>query len=71
MSGIIGDPAKPNRHTEEDFAARLEDVCRRRPDIVVLHESPGIPEEGLARKPFITDVLARAGPTLVACGHAY
>jgi len=71
VSGIIGDPGRPNRHTEEDFAARLEDVCRRRPDIVVLHESPGIPEQGLAGKRFITDVLARAGPTLVACGHAY
>ena len=71
VSGIIGDPGRPNRHTEEDFATRLENVCRRRPDIVVLHESPGIPERGLAGKPFITDVLARAGPALVACGHVY
>lgn len=71
VSGIIGDPAKPNRHTEEDFAARLEDVCRRRPDIVVLHESPGIQEQGLVGKSSIRDVLARAGPALVACGHAY
>ena len=71
VSGIIGDPERPNRYTEEDFAARLEDVCRRRPDIVVLHESPGIPKQGLAGKSFITDVLARAGPALVACGHVY
>jgi len=25
VGGIIGDPGRPNRHTEEDFAARLED----------------------------------------------
>ncbi len=71
VSGIIGDPRKPNRYRQEDFVSRLEDVCRRRPDIVVLHESPGIPELGLAGKPFITDVLARTSPVLVACGHAY
>ncbi len=70
VTGVIGDPRKPNRRPELGFLARLEAVCSRGPNIVVLHESPRVLEHGLVGHPGIAQVLAEVGPALVVSGHA-
>jgi len=42
VSGIVGDPARVNRHRAEAFAALLARVIAANPHVIVLHLSPRI-----------------------------
>jgi Icc-related predicted phosphoesterase len=71
VGGIIGDPGKPRRKSERRYLELLESVLREQPDVVVLHESPELPEHGCLGKSSIRDGLVRHPPTLVVCGHCH
>lgn len=74
VSGIVGKPTKPRRKTEAAFREALARVAQVS-DVVVLHESPEVPEHGLRGQAAVRDELdtrARAGATpLVVSGHCH
>jgi Icc-related predicted phosphoesterase len=71
VGGIIGDSDKARRKPERRYLELLENVLRQQPDIVVLHESPEVPEADCWGKPSIRECLLRHAPTLVVCGHCH
>lgn len=73
LGGIIGDPGRRNRRTEDDYEAGLELLATDAPslDLLVLHESPGVAELGLIGNERLTRILGRRRVSLVACGHAH
>lgn len=44
VSGIVGNPNRNQRRTEDDFLALLESVTDQTPDILLLHQGPTDPE---------------------------
>lgn len=44
VSGIVGNPNRNQRRTEDDFLAALESVTDQAPDILLLHQGPTDPE---------------------------
>jgi Icc-related predicted phosphoesterase len=68
VGGIIGNPRKPGRRTEDDQLEQLERVVTQAPDILVLHEGP----RGDAKQPGndrIRRVIEDAAIGLTICGH--
>jgi hypothetical protein len=70
IGGIVGNSARPNRRSQQDYLDLLEEVLRQSPAVVVLHNGPDVPGagEGLA---LIREVLLAFPPTLVVCGHCH
>lgn len=71
LGGIIGRPSRPNRRTEDDYLATLEDLVSQSPDLIVTHEGPDghhPDQRGLAR---IRDLLAGSGIGLAIRGHKH
>jgi len=71
LGGIIGRADKPNRMGEADYLAKLRDIIRHVPDILLLHESPKISSQGLPGNPNIWNELQNATELLVCCGHVH
>ena len=75
VSGVIGDPERPWRRTEDAYLEALIRVLEQEPDVVVLHESPRPIDPGHAGggKATLTRVLVEhastARPPLVISGH--
>lgn len=71
VSGVIGDPAKPFRRTEEAFLATVEALTDPLPDVLLLHEGPrgtGPDQPGRAT---LRDRLERRPPPLTLCSHVH
>ena len=71
VSGIIGSPSMPCRKSEQRYLELLEKVLLDQPDILVLHESPEVPDSGCRGRISIQECLLRLPPTLVVCGHCH
>lgn len=72
VGGIIGDPKRPRRRSEDDYVDKVGlMLSRRRPDLLVLHESPGFPERGLRGSTRLREVIEARPPSLVVCGHIH
>lgn len=69
VSGVIGNPRRPFRRSEEAFLREVECVLARRPDILVLHEGPGIHGDGCPGSDPVTRLLERREAALTLCGH--
>lgn len=67
LSGIIGDPHRKNRRTEEDFVESVALLAYECPDILVLHQGP---DRRPNPDPAVERALAQASNLLVVCGHA-
>jgi Icc-related predicted phosphoesterase len=68
VGGIIGNPRKPGRRTEDDQLAVLDRVLAGEPDILVLHEGP----RGDAKQPGndqIRRMIEETSTGLTICGH--
>jgi hypothetical protein len=69
VSGIIGDPARPNRRSADEYAEMLLRVLDQRPDILLLHAAPHI-VSGSAGEALIAEwIQATDFDGLVVCGH--
>jgi Icc-related predicted phosphoesterase len=71
LSGIVGNPRRPWRRTEDDFADTLSLLLCDRPGIMLMHDGPDIPESGFRGSQRIREVLQQSDPTLVVRGHAH
>lgn len=73
LSGIVGDPGRSNRRSEEEYLAGIDLLTSHQPmlDLLVLHESPGLPERGLVGNGRVADILRSRRVPLVVCGHSH
>lgn len=71
VGGIIGRIGKPNRRPESEFRRVLQNVLSARPDVLVLHNGPDVPESGAPGSSLVRHCLLESPPCLVVCGHCY
>lgn len=75
ISGIVGSPQRPNRREEGEFLTAVSMLLenKRRPDLLVLHEAPAVPEANVKGGVALREMLElKAGlGQLVACGHVH
>ena len=70
VSGIIGKPSKPNRKLQQTYQNLLLQVLKRRPHILLLHESPRIPGSSLRGNIEIARWLQQSSAGILICtGH--
>ena len=70
VSGVIGNPKKPNRKAEEDYHSFLTGVMKKGVDILIIHESPEIAKFSLPGRSEIALWLKESSTeTLVCSGH--
>lgn len=71
VSGVVGDPARPWRKSEEEFRAALSLMLEESPDLLVLHQNPSLTSTARPGSIALRELLASSRPTLVAFGHSY
>ncbi|QDU58914.1 metallophosphoesterase family protein [Aeoliella mucimassa] len=71
LSGITGNPRRPWRRDEQAYLDALELLLCDAPEILLLHDGPGIAEHGLAGSHRIRHTLEQADPLLIVRGHAH
>lgn len=71
LSGIVGNPDRPHRRTEEDYLFALECLIDQKPDVIITHDGPEgvLPgQRGLAR---VRELLGASSVPLLVRGHAH
>jgi hypothetical protein len=71
IGGIIGDPRKLQRRTEEDYLNALAMLLDRRPDVLLCHDGAEGLEHGQRGSPAVRELIELYPPTLVVRGHAH
>jgi Icc protein len=71
VGGIVGDPKRPNRRTNEAFLSAVDLLLLEAVDVLVLHDAPAIPEKSDHGNADLRSRLERGRPTFVACGHIH
>jgi Icc protein len=71
LGGIIDRPGRPHRRDETAFRSELRRLTAARPEVLVLHQGPDVPERGLMGSAVVREELRQASPLLVVCGHCY
>lgn len=69
LSGIIGNPARPNRRSENDYLAGAAALIARGLHVLVLHEPPAL--QGQTGNVPLAGLLSTDRAPLVVCGHAF
>ena len=70
VSGIVGNPQRNQRRTEDDFLAVMESVTAKNPDCLLLHQGPDDPDRGGRRgDPGIALSLITGFGGLTVFGH--
>lgn len=70
VGGVIGDPQKPTRRSEEDFVAALGLTLDQHPDLLILHQGPH-GDSSQRGYEAITQCIQRYAVPLTVCGHVY
>ncbi|MEI6567664.1 MAG: metallophosphoesterase, partial [Verrucomicrobiota bacterium] len=70
ISGVVGNPKKPFRRTEDEFAKAAMNLANRQPDFLVMHDGPD-GNAGQLGWPLVRAALEQSSPTLIIRGHAY
>ena len=72
VGGIVGNPRKPHRKTEEEFDRLFGELLDADPpDVLLLHDGPDDPRGGGVGKPRLRASLEARPRTLVVRGHAH
>lgn len=71
VGGIIGRQDKPNRMDPASYLRSVRLLLQRQPDALLLHQSPGLAEQGLQGEALILHELAAGPKTVVFCGHTH
>ena len=71
LGGIIGNPSKPQRRTEEDYFRTLSSLLRGRPDILLMHDGPDGLESAQPGNSMMRNLLEEEPPGLVVRGHSH
>ena len=70
LGGIIGNPRRPRRRSDDQYTECLESLLRQRTDILITHDGPNDPIQRHRGSPLIREVVERLKPSLVVRGHA-
>ncbi len=71
ISGIVGNPDKPWRKPEEEFEEYLIGLQSDEPDILLMHDGPGIAELGHRGSQRILEAISLLSKPLIIRGHAH
>jgi Icc-related predicted phosphoesterase len=71
LSGVIGNPRKNFRRTQDDYLESLELLLSEPTDIALMHEGPHAPDKHCRGVIEITDIVERTRPALVVRGHKH
>lgn len=71
IGGIIGNPLRPQRRTEEDYFRTLEQLLEKRINVLLMHDGPDGLDSGQRGNPQIRAVLENQQPYLAIRGHAH
>jgi 3',5'-cyclic-AMP phosphodiesterase len=69
ISGIVGNPNKPWRKSEEDFEDFILSLADAPPSLLLMHDGPDVPELGYRGSSRIRAALEHLTNTLVVRGH--
>ena len=71
LGGIIGNPRRPRRRSDEQYTQCLKSLLEHRTDILITHDDPNDPVGGQRGSPTIREIVERLRPSLVIRGHAH
>ncbi len=71
VGGVIGNPAKIHRRTEDDYLSCIDRVLENSVDVLVLHDGPDGNIKGQRGVASVRELLRKAPPCLVVRGHAH
>lgn len=71
VSGIIGNPGRHLRRTEENFLSTMEEVTAKNPNLLLLHQGPDDPDRNRRGDPGIALSLATGYRGLTVFGHTH
>jgi hypothetical protein len=71
LSGVIGNPRKPFRRTREDYLEAVRKLDSQQPDLLILHEGPGLGSQNETEFPGDEELLENITSPLVCCGHKH
>lgn len=71
VGGIIGDPHRFGRRTEQTQLARIGAALATEPDVLVLHEGPAGARHHQPGSAVISTALRTRTPALTVCGHVH
>lgn len=71
LGGIIGNPRRPQRKSEDAYLQSLLSLLAGAVDILVLHDGPDTSSPGFRGSPRVRELLETQAPSLVIRGHAH
>jgi Icc protein len=71
LGGIVGNPLRPRRRSDDEFARRIDELLAARTDVLLMHDGPDAPQHGFRGSPIIRLAIERSPPTLLVRGHAH
>ena len=71
VGGVIGNPSRAHRRTEDGYVDALLEVLDEPVDILITHDGPEGPERGQRGSPRATYVLNELCPSLNIRGHSH
>lgn len=71
LGGIIGNPRKPRRRTDEAYVRALEALLQQPTDVLLTHDGPNAHVDGYRGSSIVRETVERLRPTLVVRGHAH
>jgi Icc-related predicted phosphoesterase len=71
IGGIIGNPSRHQRRSEESFLCTLELLLQEHADVILMHEGPEGTLAGQPGSSRIRALLEKSQPALVIRGHAH
>lgn len=71
LGGIIGNPKRLMRRSEDAYCRAVENLVATSPDILLTHDGPDDPVHRQRGSSRVRGILERSGPQLVVRGHAH
>lgn len=73
IGGIIGNPSKPQRTASQEYLKSLQQLLKKQPNLLILHETPDYPPLGYIGNAAIREVLEQAliNNTTLITGHCH
>lgn len=71
VSGVVGNPRRPFRRTQETFDAEVARLATTAPHVLVMHDGPDVAGAQLRGMTSVREILEDAQPMLVVRGHSH
>jgi hypothetical protein len=71
IGGIIGNPRRSQRRSEDEYLGLLELLLEHRTDVLLMHDGPNSLIHSLRGSSRVREVIERLRPKLVVRGHAH